>query len=164
MKVEYDDTKLRRFYAELPMVQRANAVRAAERRLTNQARKAAKQKLIATGMKNADKVAKGIRGIVYRDVIGFRLTVGTSGRKSGANGFYTNRYGKTKPVLLWFEDGTAERNSRIHRGRGSGFKGSIAPVKFMAKTKDEMTPKVTEAFHEALRQSVMRIAKKNGAK
>lgn len=145
-------------------VQREKAIRAAERKLTNQARKAAKQKLIATGMKNADKVAKGIRGIVYRDAIGFRLTVGTSGRKSGANGFYTNRYEKTKPVLLWFEDGTAERKTRYKIGRMPSPKGSIAPVKFMAKTKEEMTPKVTEAFHEALRQSVMRIAKKNGAK
>lgn len=161
MKVEYDDTKLRRFYAELPMVQRANAVRAAERRLTNQAKRIAMQKFIATGIENADKIAKGIRGIAFKKKLGFCVT---GGRKSGANGFYTNRYGKTKPVLRWFEDGTAERNSRIHRGRGSGFKGSIAPVKFMAKTKEEMTPKVTEAFHEALRQSVMRIAKKNGAK
>lgn len=164
MKVEFNDIKLQRFFAEMKRVQRERAIRAAERRLTNQARKMARQKFVATGVKNAAEVAKGIRGIVYRDAIGFRLTVGTSGRKSGANGFYTNRYGKTKPVLLWFEDGTAERNSRIHRGRGSGFKGSIAPVKFMAKTKEEMTPKVTEAFHEALRQSVMRIAKKNGAK
>lgn len=154
MKVEYNDTKLRRFYAQLPMVQRTNAVRAAERRVANQAKREAMRKFIATGVKNANQVAKIIRGIAFKKKLGFRVTGGRP---------YQNARGNKKPVLRWFEDGTQERKTK-GRGRIQYVVGSIAPVKFMAKTKEEMTPKVTEAFHEALRQSVMRIAKKNGAK
>lgn len=135
-------------------VQREKAIRAAERRVANQAKREAMRKFIATGIKNANQVAKVIRGIAFKKKLGFRVTGGRP---------YQNARGNKKPVLRWFEDGTQERKTK-GRGRIQYAVGSIAPVKFMAKTKEEMTPKVTEAFREALRQSVMRIAKKNGAK
>lgn len=164
MKVEFNDIKLRRFFAQMKQVQREKAIRAAVRRVSGQAKRLAVQKFIASGVENSRGIAKGIKSRPFKKTVGFSVK---------ATGYYTSREAskqekiknkKAKAVLQWFEDGTAERNSRIHRGRGSGFKGSIAPVKFMARTKEEMTPKVTQAFHEALRLSVQSIAKKNGAK
>ena len=102
-----------------------------------------------------------------------------------AKGYYTNRRGFSIPVLVWAEDGTKPRYTRRTAGNRGGwlsgldpmsgkrlrsksskgaYRGKMPAMGFMARTKVEAAPQVTDGLHEAVRAYTVKTAKKYGCK
>ena len=188
-KIYYDDSELRKMFAELSEKERRKALRGAFRRAANKVRRVALENLHKSiaGDKELDR---GVRTIVYRrKAAGFRVTVGTkrASRKTGKGerGFYTSRKrrGKPgvsgKPVLLWAEDGTAQRftrgkrlgfAARLVRGRkrsqyGKGRPtGAMKRYGFMDRTRNQVRDSVTEDLKNEVINNVIRVARKHVCK
>ena len=182
--ITYDDSKLRKFFAEMDPRTRAIALRGGLYRVANTLRKAACNNLMATGVHNADKLCRLIRSRVERETIGFAVTikskVGQRGTGKGEKGMHFNRQGKKKPVLGWLELGADPRkvkkirhNGRTRKGTvirtpGGKFltvgasRGRLKPLHFMQKTETQTESTVTRLMHDKVRDSVVKTAKRNG--
>lgn len=178
--ITYDDSKLRQLFAELQPAQRVKALRGAFRKAAGKVRKAAvanlkKATTPSTGapIHNAAAMAKGVRAIVFKRKAGFRVTIGSKKANKngkGERGMHVNRRGQKKPVLIWAELGTDMRATRGRRrslfGRRAGGRptGSMPSYGFMAKTKAQVRDSVTGDIHDAVRESVIKTARKYGCK
>lgn len=158
----YDDRNLQALFAALSEKQRASALRGAFRREAGRVRKAAIGNL-RQNLHSSRDLEKGVRAIVFKRQAGFRITVGTSGRKSRRTGavqtfgYHRNRFGLEKPVLIWAEDGTAYRRTKKGAARGR-----MRRYGFMARTQSEVTSTVTSELHDEIRAYVFKQAKKYG--
>lgn len=83
-------------------------LKGAYRRVGNELLKIARAKVAGSDLQNASKLKKGVRLRVYPGGGGFMITVKPHGRQ----GYYVNRKGKEKPVLMWAEEGTKYRFPR----------------------------------------------------
>lgn len=162
----YDDSQLREMYEALDEKQRLKAMRGAFRSEANRFRKAAIQHV--RGSIRTDKdLEKGVRSIVYKQSLGFRVTVGTAGKTKG---YHLNRQGLLKPVLLWAEDGTVSRytkngGGRFHRAsrkRKVHYTGRMKAYLFIDKTRRDLESSVTENLHQSIRKYVANTAKRYG--
>lgn len=174
--ITYDDSKLRKFFAEMDPRTRAKALRSGLLRTANTVRKAARANLMATGVHNARQLCRGIRSRVGRKTVGFAVTIratpGRGGTGRGARGMHLNRQGLRKPVLGWLELGTAARRLRLGSARGAGKgrrrvsagerRGRLRPLGFMQKTRAQTRATVTRTMHDMVRDSVIKTAKQNG--
>lgn len=172
MAVTYDDGNLQRLFAELEPRRRTQALKGGIRRTANNVRKKAVGNLREAI--HADKdLEKGVRAIVFKQKVGFRVTIGT--RKANKNGkgeagMHTNRRGLKKPVLIWAEEGTKTRTTkngggkRAERYRAAHNTGAMPRFGFMRKTRDQVRDTVTEDIHNMVSENVTRIAKKYGCK
>ena len=161
-----DDEKLIKLFQALDPKQRKKAIKGALTRAANLVRKEAQANLKSSKINTSTGLPKGIRRLVYRDKLGFRVTVGT-GKKGVRGAFHTNRQGKEKPVLLWAEGGTKRRftvtTSRIFRRKRRGHPtGSMPRYGFMERTKQEITPKVDALLKNEINLNIQKIAKKYG--
>lgn len=166
--IEYEDSNLQRLLTALTPQQRRKALRGTCRRLANQTRKRAVSNLRASIRSDKD-LEKGVRTVVNKKIMGFRVTVGTKfNRKSGkSRGFHKNRRGEKKPVLIWAEDGTALRNTksrtrafvRSRRGHSTGYMRSYG---FMDKTKRQTMPGITAAYRQEITNQIVKEARKHG--
>lgn len=117
-----------------------------------------------------------------------RLTrSGKYGRGRQVKGCYTNRRGFCVPVLYWAEDGTAPRYTKTTQGNRGGwlpswirdplsgkrlrskatngaYRGRMPAMGFMARTKVQAAPQVTDGLHEAVRAYTVKTTKKYGCK
>ena len=172
--IDYNDENLQRLFAELEPKRRLQAIKGGFRREANQVRKTAINNLRSSIQSNKD-LEKGVRAIVFKRKAGFRVTVGT--KRAGKNGkgeagFHTNRQGLKKPVLIWAEEGTAERKTKPKQGtrrraarlRASHRTGRMKRYGFMAQTLTSVRDTVTNNIHEMVAENVQRIAKKYGCK
>lgn len=125
--ITYDDSKLRKFFAAMDPKTRAKALRGGLLRTANTVRKVARANLAATGVHNADRLARGIRSRVERKTIGFAVTIkskvgkrdpNNASKRIGQKGMHVNRYGNPKPVLGWLELGTVSRSIKKTRPNG----------------------------------------------
>lgn len=168
--IVYDDTQLRKMFAELDEKNRLKALRGAFRREANNVRKAAVGNLQGSGIRNGRTLGKGIRAIVFRNKAGFRVTIGTKRANKngkGERGFHKNRQGLKKPVLLWAEMGTNARRTKTQtkvftRSRKGHNTGRMKSYAFMRKTRDTEAPKVENRLRDEITKSVIRTAKKYG--
>ena len=194
-EIYYDDSELRKMFAELSEKERRKALRGAFRRAANKVRRVALENLHRSiaGDKELDR---GVRTIVYRrKAAGFRVTVGTkrdrkrmSGQKKrtrkqeNARGYYTSRKRRDKagvtgkPVLIWAEDGTAQRYTKgsffsrltkkgLRNCRGKGRPtGAMKRYGFMARTRNQVHDSVTEDLKNEVINNVIRVARKHGCK
>lgn len=176
--ITYDDSKLRKFFAAMDPRTRAKALRGGLLRTANTVRKVARANLAATGVHNADQLARGIRSRVERKTIGFAVTIkskpGKRGSGQGEKGMHLNRQGLKKPVLGWLELGTVSRKTkggnklRTGPGRGRRYictgerRGSMKPLRFMQKTESQTESVVTRTMHDMVRDSVVKTAKRHG--
>jgi len=165
----YDDSQLQQLFEQLELKQQAKVLRGGFRRAAAKFRKAAIGNLRSSIRTDSD-LEKGVRAIVFKQQLGFRVTVGTSGKK----GYHLNRFGLLKPVLLWAEDGTANRWTKSNGGkhsrmfckrkRKSHATGKMSAYMFMQKTKEQEAGNITTNLHISIRQSVESAAKRCGCK
>lgn len=173
--IDYNDENLQRLFAELEPKRRLQAIKGGFRREANQVRKTAINNLRSSGIQSNKDLEKGVRAIVFKRKAGFRVTVGT--KRAGKNGkgeagFHTNRQGLKKPVLIWAEEGTAERKTKPKQGtrrraarlRASHRTGRMKRYGFMAQTLTSVRDTVTANIHEMVTDNVKRIAEKYGCK
>lgn len=184
-----DEENLVRLFQELDPKRRAQATKGALRRAANLVKKEAVKNLKSSkngkgkNINTASGLQKGIRRLIYRKTMGFRVTVGTARRgksdKAFIYGYHQGRgYRRAmargvrkgfltsyeKPVLIWAEDGTDDRSTKS-RGRKKGhFTGSMPRYGFMERTKVQMKDKVTDLLHKEINYSIQRIAKKYGCR
>lgn len=173
--VDYDDSKLQQLFAELEPKRRLQALRGGFRKEASQVRKTAVNNLRSSGIKSSKVLEKGIRSVVFKRKAGFRVTVGTkraNKKGKGEAGFHTNRRGLKKPILIWAEEGTAERKTKPKQGsrrraarlRSSHSTGRMKRYGFMEQTLNDVRNKVTNDLHEMVISNVEKIAKKYGCK
>lgn len=162
--MEYDDEQLQRMFAELDPKRRNQALRGAFRMEANKLRKAAVSSLRSKMNSNAD-LEKGVRALVFKQQLGFRVTVGTVNRKSRrtgdiqTKGYHKNRFGLEKPVLIWAEDGTAQRRAKNRKGAN---RGRMPRYGFIVEARNQVEPTVTKDIQENLRAYTVKVAKKYG--
>ena len=167
--IEYDDTNLQRLYSELDPKRRRQALRAGFRKEAQKVRKVAVSNLRSSGIRTDRDLEKGIRALVFKQQLGFRVTIGTSNGAKKA-GYHKNRQGLEKPVLLWAEGGTKQRRTkgnggrRFQRKRGSHPTGAMPAYGFMSKTKSQTETGITEDLKTMVTEQVIRIARKYGSK
>ena len=171
--IDYNDENLQRLFAELEPKRRLQAIKGGFRKEANQVRKTAINNLRSSVQSNKD-LEKGVRAIVFKRKAGFRVTVGT--KRAGKNGkgeagFHTNRQGLKKPVLIWAEEGTAERKTKPKQGtrrraarlRASHRTGRMKRYGFMAQTLSSVDT-VTADIKKMVTENVEQVAKKYGCK
>lgn len=172
--IDYNDENLQRLFAELEPKRRLQAIKGGFRREANQVRKTAINNLRSSIQSNKD-LEKGVRAIVFKRKAGFRVTVGT--KRAGKNGkgeagFHTNRQGLKKPVLIWAEEGTKERQTKPKKGtrrraarlRASHRTGRMKRYGFMAQTLSSVRDTVTADIQKMVTENVEQVAKKYGCK
>lgn len=172
--IDYNDENLQRLFAELEPKRRLQAIKGGFRREANQVRKTAINNLRSSIQSNKD-LEKGVRAIVFKRKAGFRVTVGT--KRAGKNGkgeagFHTNRQGLKKPVLIWAEEGTKERQTKPKKGtrrraarlRASHRTGRMKRYGFMVQTLNSVRGTVTANIHKMVTENVEQVAKKYGCK
>ncbi|MBQ4533110.1 MAG: hypothetical protein IJA24_07725 [Alistipes sp.] len=172
--IDYNDENLQRLFAELEPKRRLQAIKGGFRKEANQVRKTAINNLRSSVQSNKD-LEKGVRAIVFKRKAGFRVTVGT--KRAGKNGkgeagFHTNRQGLKKPVLIWAEEGTAERKTKPKQGtrrraarlRASHRTGRMKRYGFMAQTLSSVRDTVTADIKKMVTENVEQVAKKYGCK
>lgn len=172
--IDYNDENLQRLFAELEPKRRLQAIKGGFRKEANQVRKTAINNLRSSIQSNKD-LEKGVRAIVFKRKAGFRVTVGT--KRAGKNGkgeagFHTNRQGLKKPVLIWAEEGTKERQTKPKKGtrrraarlRASHRTGRMKRYGFMAQTLTSVRDTVTTNIHEMVAENVQKVAEKYGCK
>jgi len=110
-----------------------NSLRSALRKSAGRVKQAAVQQMKSRGLGagSTQKLSKSIRTRVYPQNRGFLVTVKPHGKK----GYHRNRFGKEKPVLMWAEEGTAQRYTRV-RGRKRHSTGSMKAYRFMQRAED----------------------------
>lgn len=171
--ITYDDSNLQKLFAELSEKERLRAIKGAFRREANAVRRKVVLRLPDWTSGKSD-FEEGVRAIVFKKKAGFRVTVGTRGKKQRGGGihlygYHTNRRNLTLPILMWAEDGTAERHTRsqsiIYKRKRKGHPtGRMAKYGFVEVTMEETRGQVTGEIHDELRKQVTRIAKKYGCK
>ena len=172
--VAFDDRNLQQLFAEMEPKRRLQALRGGFRREANQVRKTAINNLGSSIRSNKD-LEKGVRDVVYKRSAGFRVTIGT--KRAGKNGkgeagFHTNRQGLKKPVLIWAEAGTQERQTKPKQGtrrragrmREQHRTGRMKRYGFMEQTLNSVRDTVTADIHNLVLDNVEKIAKKYGCK
>lgn len=186
--LEYDDSQLRRLFAEMDEKQRAKAMKSAFRTTAGRLKLAAQQH-VKSSIRSDKDLLRGVRALVFKQKLGFRVTVGTVIKRAknrmgwvGVAGFHkTRQYLKNpnkyseKPVLIWAEDGTKER--RLKGGRGShqtkrgfrkrylfngAFRGRMSAYQFIVKANRQVGPQINQTLQENFRKSVEKTAKKYG--
>lgn len=172
--VAFDDRNLQQLFAEMEPKRRLQALRGGFRREANQVRKTAINNLRSSIRSNKD-LEQGVRAVVYKRSAGFRVTIGT--KRAGKNGkgeagFHTNRRGLKKPVLIWAEAGTQERQTKPKQGtrrragrmREQHRTGRMKRYGFMEQTLNSVRDTVTADIHNLVLDNVEKIAKKYGCK
>ena len=172
--VAFDDRNLQQLFAEMEPKRRLQALRGGFRREANQVRKTAINNQRSRIRFNKD-LEQGVRAVVYKRSAGFRVTIGT--KRTGKNGkgeagFHTNRQGLKKPVLIWAEAGTQERQTKPKQGtrrragrmREQHRTGRMRRYGFMEQTLNSVRDTVTADIHNLVLDNVEKIAKKYGCK
>lgn len=175
MPITYDDSNLQRLIAEMEPKRRLQALKGGFRRVANQVRKTAVNNLRSSGITMSKGLDKGIRALVFKRKAGFRVTIGT--RNKGKNGkgeagFHTTRRGIKKPILLWAEGGTEERETKPKKGsrrraarlREQHRTGRMKRYGFMEQTLNSVKSTVTADMQTQVVDNIKRISDKYGCK
>lgn len=176
---KYDDSRLMRMFEELEPKRRVQAMRGAFGQAAAVLRKEAVKNLRASGLKSNKHVEKGVRKVVWKKSLGFRVTIGTRRKRVNYSGLSDSER-KTKAhqakdaiVPLWAEGGTGQRRTtkynrfcgftwaRIGKGRRTG---AMPVFRFMDKTKETFGPEVERTLKEKIVGNIEKTALKYGGK
>lgn len=173
MTSSYDDTNLRRLFAELDPRGRRKAFKAAFRRTGAQVRKVAQRNVRGSGLHNAGRLARCVRSIVLKRDAGFRVTVaGRRGKKPKS--MHRNMRGLLRPVLQWAENGTKMRRTllpkkrrngnrrRLGRSRGNLNRGRMPRYGIISRTRAQTQSRVTGMLQKEIDLQVKTIARRYG--
>lgn len=179
-ELTYDDRNLQGLFDELRPDRRKAAFRSAFRRAGNLLKRAAVANL-RQRTKSSSELEKGIRVVVYKKVVGFKVTVvpKKANKKTGkgGKGYHTNRQGLQKPVLMWMETGTQPRNTRgcgrrslfrrvlsLGTGHGGRYTGRMPARPFLGPARDSMASSMVDMLREEVVKSIVKMAEKYGCK
>jgi hypothetical protein len=169
MTPEEAAAQLRKLTAQFSKRQMRSAIRqtlATEARKVRRVAVANLRKTDGQPLRVTRQLEKGIRAKVRKSLSGF--VVAANARPGTSRGMYRNRFGKLKPVLYWFDQGTAPRYRKARRRvdrllkRKGGYTGIIAAKGFIAQTERSEVPKVKARIEETYAQKVDKIARKYG--
>lgn len=166
----YDDTRLQRMFEELEPKARTRALRGAFRAAAAGLRKQVLTNLRASGLNSNRDVEKGVRSVVWKRNLGFRVTIGTKKYSKAAGSTDEAKRRRKGVVPLWAEGGTEQRYSVKKRSK-MGFsvntkgsnRGKLKPYEFMKRTEGD-SEKIHQDLVEALVRNIERAARKHGAK
>ncbi len=162
----YDDRELQRMLNALEPRRRRQALKGGFSKAATRVRQTAVRHLRKSGLRQDKTFAKGIRRLVYRKTLGFRVTIGSKESRKKRLLARQNGEGKDKKhILLWAEGGTRERRTKARvfkRRRRSHSTGRMPEYGFMKKTKEDVKDGITEYLQNDIRNSIRRIAKKYG--
>lgn len=169
--ISYDDSELQRLFAAMEPAQRLKALRGAFRRLASGVRRTAVNNLRGSLRSNKD-LERGIRTVVFKKTAGFQVTIGSKVRRGGKStwtefSMHTNSKSKSKPVLIWAEEGTEARRTKsctkiFARSRKGHSTGRMRRYGFMRQTSEQVRGSVTESLHTEIVKSVKKTAAKYG--
>lgn len=159
MAEQYDDSQLRKLFAEMTPKQRAKALRGAFRREAASVRKAAVANLRSRVKHPTQRPAKFVRASVFKRGLGFSVTV----RPKKAGG----RIDPKELHAVWLEEGTVMRRTKTAtkvwtRKRKAHNTGKVKSRKFMRDTRVQVKGRVTENLKDEIANSVIKTAKKYG--
>jgi len=168
--VTYDDAQLRALFNELSPKAKRTALRGGFRGVANKFRRQVIGNL-RTSIHSGSDLEKGVRALVFKQQLGFRVTVGTQVKRDKATrrvvstkGFHVNRRGFEKPVLIWAEDGTKDRRTgRIRGGKRHGaYRGSMRRYAFVDLARRQFGASVMNELKKSLVENTIRTAKRYG--
>lgn len=168
----YDDTKLWKMFDELSPKHRMRAMKSAFRQAANDVRKKAREELSEEIEADAH-VLRGIRSVVYKRKLGFRVTVGTKRTKrKGEDGGKTGARNRRKEIVPLWMQGTDDR----YRGRGksifrklrrkfgqAGHTGRLKHHEFMEKAERYGSTTVQATLKGKIIKTIERTARKYGS-
>lgn len=162
----YDTGKLWGMLQELEPKRRVQALKGGIRKASRETKRVAVANLRASGLRSNSKVEAGIRNVIFKNRVGFRVTVGTKrGKRIDYSAMTKGEAAKAKAkarlriVPLWAEGGTAIRQTR--RGYARGFMGDY---RFMEKTQRDVDGKATEMMHRGIAENIKKTVEKYGSK
>lgn len=172
--IYYDDRALMELIEALSPKERIKGMRNAFSRIGTQMRKRAVQNMRqAVGEKvsgsstfrSNKNTERGIRKVMSRRNLGFRITVGT--RRGKVRNLDTKAAREQTIVALLAEGGTGKRKTRNTRtkrgiiGRGR-YTGSMPAFRFMERTKANAYEEATAMLEKEIIKSIEKIAHKKG--
>ena len=190
----YDDSQLMKLFEELSPKNQKKALKGAMTRAANTVKRKATANLKAAKGSNGKTIntstglPKGIRRVLYKTKLGFRVTVGTKNTKRKSFGYHQGRaYRRAqrrvangemsasllssyqKPVLLWAEGGTKQRHTKtatkiFRRLRSGHSTGAMPRYGFMERTKQQMKPQIDGLLKDEIVKNIQRIARKYGCR
>lgn len=155
--------------------QRRTAMRGAFRAAASNVRAGAVKELRSSGLRSNRDVEKGIRVVVYKKALGFKVTVGTKkrrvnyGSKTGRELTEARRKERLRIVPLWAEGGTAERRTTRSgsfcgiswKRKGKGRRtGAMPAFRFMEKAKGTALQTASEDLQRQMVSYVEKTALK----
>ena len=158
----YDDSRLMQMFEALEPKRRATALRGAFRQAAQELRKKVLTNLRQSGLGGGKAVERGVRAVVWKRSLGFRVTIGTKKRKVDYSGLSSSERRskaykeKLAIVPLWAEGGTHDRQRR-----GGGRTGAMPAYLFMEKTKASQ-PQMEETLKRKIVENIEKTAKKYG--
>lgn len=173
MGLEIDTKRLWGLLNELEPKRAAQSLRNGFRAAAREVRQKAVRNMLSSGLKGrTSEVAKGIRPVVYRKIVGFKVTVGTKKQKaadySGMTSAARNKakaFRRLRIVPLWAEGGTDERHTSS-RGlfRKGARRGAMPAFRFMEKTDRETEGGVDAIIDSNVTSAIENAVKKYGSK
>lgn len=162
IEVRFNPADYAHLYTEMQPRQRMQALKGAFRRTSTKLRRATVEQLRADGPRTNGRLEKCVRRVLLnakRGSAGFKVTLmGVRGRTTG---FYRNRRGQLKPVLVFAEDGTAPRNTRKGK-RARHSTGRLRRYGFLDKATKQLGPSIGDDVKNELKEQIKRIAAKYG--
>jgi len=138
-------------------------------RIANDGRKIGVLSLRSAGYQvrgNKSDFERSIRAFTYSKGGGFMLTVKPD--RANKKSMHTTRAGVKKPVLMWLEDGTVERQTRkqtrrtTRKLRSQHRTGRITGSHFLGKVEDKVAKNTEDKLLPEVEKAVYDVAKKEG--
>lgn len=166
MELKFDDTRLFSLIEALDPKQREQALKKAMRAAGRQFRRAAVEAMRATGIARDAKVERGIRVVLPKRRIGFRVTVGTrrSYNRKAANS-REKAYRRKDAVALWAEGGTVARETAgsLFGRRKSHPTGKMPQFEFMDKARQSELPGIERTVKASIMEAFEKATRSNGS-
>lgn len=175
----YDDSELMKLFESLSEKRRRQALAGGFRRAAANVRRPAVSEMRSSGIRSNPEMEKGIRAVVYRKVLGFKITVAPRRRKidytglSGKDLSAARRKARMRIVPLWAEGGTAERHtdrstrrmgfSIVSHGKGRRT-GAMPAFGFMERARASALPGAADDLRRQLDAYIKKTAARYGAR
>ncbi len=112
------------------------------------------------------EVAKGVRAIIFRRSIGFRVTVGTKrfNYSTSAKDNKEKAFRRLRVVPLWAEGGTVQRRTRGGFFRKGASRGAMPAYRFMERAEQQTMPGIESTIRQSIESNIAKTVKKYGSK
>lgn len=152
----------REVFEALSLKDQRKAIRAAMRGESKRIKEMAAQTIGASGLGTGTKqqVSKSLRARVWPQRYGAGFEVTTKPHRK--TGYHRNRYGKEKPVLMWAEEGTADRSTKYRNNRRWHKTGRMRAYRFLSGVESRATAQVENNLFNEFQANLSKAARKKG--